>query len=119
MKFLDPVQRNCLEVGWPGAILGLGVAQWYPFAPFIWGLLIITPRVLLPNNHILSKNPNLHNYYPKTEYLIIGSFGPLGFLTEYTKKKRVPHIIKGLLGKPRCADLGGKTSSMRVTVGVY
>ena len=24
------------------------------------------------------QNPNLHNYYPKTEYLIIGSFGPLG-----------------------------------------
>ena len=21
---------------------------------------------------------NLHNYYPKTKYLIIGSFGPLG-----------------------------------------
>ena len=24
------------------------------------------------------KNSNLHNYYPKPEYLIIGSFGPLG-----------------------------------------
>ena len=24
------------------------------------------------------QHPNLHNYYPKTEYLIIGSFGPLG-----------------------------------------
>ena len=24
------------------------------------------------------KNSILHNYYPKTEYLIIGSFGPLG-----------------------------------------
>ena len=24
------------------------------------------------------QNPNLYNYYPKTEYLIIGSFGPLG-----------------------------------------
>ena len=40
--------------------------------------LEVTPRVQVPNNHILSKNPNLHNYYPNTEYLIIGSFGPLG-----------------------------------------
>ena len=24
------------------------------------------------------KNSNLHNYYPKPEYPIIGSFGPLG-----------------------------------------
>ena len=24
------------------------------------------------------QNPNLHNYYLKPEYLIIGSFGPLG-----------------------------------------
>ena len=24
------------------------------------------------------KNSNLHNYYPKSEYLIIVSFGPLG-----------------------------------------
>ena len=38
----------------------------------------VTPRVQVPNNHILSQSPNLHNYYPKTEYLIIGSFGPLG-----------------------------------------
>ena len=37
------------------------------------------PQVQVPNNHILSKNSNLHNYYPKTEYLIIGSFGPLRF----------------------------------------
>ena len=27
---------------------------------------------------IYSPNPKLHNYHPKTEYLIIGSFGPLG-----------------------------------------
>ena len=25
-------------------------------------------------------NSNLHNYYPKPKYLIIGSFGPLGSL---------------------------------------
>ena len=25
------------------------------------------------------KNSNLHNYYPKPEYLIIVSFGPLGY----------------------------------------
>ena len=24
------------------------------------------------------QNINLHNYYPKPKYLIIGSFGPLG-----------------------------------------
>ena len=29
------------------------------------------------------QNPNLHNYYPKTEYLIIGSFGPLGLYESY------------------------------------
>ena len=28
------------------------------------------------------KNSNLHNYYPKPEYLIIGSFGPLGFVSK-------------------------------------
>ena len=27
---------------------------------------------------IYSPKSYLHNYYPKTEYLIIGSFGPLG-----------------------------------------
>ena len=31
------------------------------------------------------KNSNLHNYYPKPEYLIIGSFGPLGSLMELTE----------------------------------
>ena len=25
------------------------------------------------------QDPNLQNYHPKPEYLIIGSFGPLGF----------------------------------------
>ena len=27
-------------------------------------------------------NSNLHNYYPKPKYLIMGSFGPLGLLPE-------------------------------------
>ena len=40
-------------------------------------------RVQVFNYHILSKNSNLHNYFPKPEYLIIGSFGPLG-LTQKT-----------------------------------
>ena len=33
-----------------------------------------------PNNQLsyILKSSNLHNYYPKPEYLIIGSFGPLG-----------------------------------------
>ena len=30
------------------------------------------------NNHILPQNPDLHNYDPKTECLIMGSFGPSG-----------------------------------------
>ena len=35
------------------------------------------PRVQVPN--LTFQTPNLNNYYPKTEYLIIGSFkGPLG-----------------------------------------
>ena len=40
----------------------------------------LTPRVQVPYNSLIiiySPNPHLHNYYPKTEYLIIGSFGPL------------------------------------------
>ena len=41
------------------------------------GPLGITLRVQVPNNHILPKI-ELHAYYPKPKYLIIGSFGPLG-----------------------------------------
>ena len=38
-----------------------------------------TLRVQVPNNHILSEILTyITNYYPKTEYLTIGSFGPLG-----------------------------------------
>ena len=55
-----------------------------------WGLLpgisgsgfgnfrFITPRVQVPNNHILSKILTYITTIFKTEYLIIGSFGPLG-----------------------------------------
>ena len=42
------------------------------------GILKLPLRVQVPNYHILSKNCNLHNYYPKPEYLIIWTFGPLG-----------------------------------------
>ena len=37
-------------------------------------------RVQVPNYQKPSKIVILHNYYPKPEYLIIGSFGPLGYL---------------------------------------
>ena len=44
-----------------------------------WFFHRFPPRVQVPNNHILPKILTLHNYYPKTEYLLIASFGPLGF----------------------------------------
>ena len=57
----------------------------------------ITLRVQVPNYHILSKYSNLHNYYPKTEYLFIGSFGPLGLVP--TNNDRT-HVIKKLRAEP-------------------
>ena len=39
---------------------------------------MLTLRVQVLNYHILSQIVNLHNYYPKPEYLVIGSFGPSG-----------------------------------------
>ena len=45
--------------------------------------------------HIL-QNSNLHNYYPKPQYLIIGSFGPLG--KTLNPKARRPKPAK--LGTP-------------------
>ena len=41
------------------------------------------------------QNSNLHNYYPKPEYLIIGSFGPLGL-----GKPKVPGARRHLPNKP-------------------
>ena len=38
----------------------------------------LPPRVQIPNNTKTIQDRDLHNYYPKTEYLIIGPFGPLG-----------------------------------------
>ena len=38
-----------------------------------------SPRVQVPNNHILSKNPNLHNKYPKAESSLLGPLDPWGF----------------------------------------
>ena len=38
-----------------------------------------TLRVQVPNKSYTLLNIELHNYYPKSEYLIIGSFGLLGF----------------------------------------
>ena len=39
----------------------------------------LTLRVQVPKYHLLSKILTyITNYYPKAEYLIIGSFGPLG-----------------------------------------
>ena len=40
-------------------------------------LITLLITYLLSPSYTL-QNPNLHNYYPKTEYLIIRSFGPLG-----------------------------------------
>ena len=37
------------------------------------GLMNSATKIVYPNLH-------LHNYYPQTEYLIVGSFGPLYFL---------------------------------------
>ena len=36
------------------------------------------------------KNSNLHNYYPKPEYLIIGTFGPLGLYKPQPATKPQP-----------------------------
>ena len=41
---------------------------------------VITLRVQVPNLVSYTiRTTNLHNYYPQLEYLILGSFGPLGF----------------------------------------
>ena len=38
----------------------------------------LTPRVQVPNNHILAQNLYYNYYYPKPKYLIIGYMDPLG-----------------------------------------
>ena len=37
-----------------------------------------TPRVQVPNNHILTQNLYYNYYYPNPKYLIIGYMDPLG-----------------------------------------
>ena len=55
------------------------------------------------------KSPNLHNYYPKPEYLIIRSFGPLGLrsrfchLHSFVRKSWGLLRLWGGLGPERCA----------------
>ena len=46
---------------------------------------------------------SLHNYYPKPKYLIIGSFGPLGFVTVF------------FAGPDHRADPATRTSRNRMT----
>ena len=48
-----------------------------------WWLLIFFRQLPQGSKYLIiiySPNPNLHNYCPKTEYLTIGFFGPLGLL---------------------------------------
>ena len=44
------------------------------------GVLYITLRVQVPNNHILTQNLYYNHYYPKPKYLIIGYLDPLGYI---------------------------------------
>ena len=48
----------------------------------------VTRKKQVHNYRILSKNTNLHNYYPKTEHLIIGSCGPLGLRLRVKESSR-------------------------------
>ena len=40
----------------------------------------LTPRVQVPNNHILTQNLYYKYYYPKPKHLIIGYLDPLGYM---------------------------------------
>ena len=80
VELLRPLYLN----GNQGAGSGLGVALqtlgtmwWTTVRPGRW--LELFPQGSKYPIIIYSPKSNLHNYYPKAEYLIIGSFGPLGF----------------------------------------
>ena len=44
------------------------------------GVLVVYPKSPSTQVSYTLKNSYLHNYYPKPEYLIIGSCGPLGLV---------------------------------------
>ena len=57
---------------------GLGPEQAFASLDARFLFWLLPPRVQVPNNHILSKILTYITTILKTEYLIIGSFGPLG-----------------------------------------
>ena len=65
-----------------GTVAGFELRAGQPMA-------VVSLRVQVRNNYILTQNLYYNYYYPKPKYLIIGYLDPLGFLASWETSKTV------------------------------